>query len=54
MKTLTKVIVFALLAIAVGFGVHYVLREMGVLYVTCSGLITTGGAATPASEKLQP
>ena len=31
MKTLTKVIVFALLAIAVGFGVHYVLREMGVL-----------------------
>ena len=29
------------------------LREKGVLYVTCSGLITTGGAATPASEKLQ-
>lgn len=31
MKTLTKVIVFALLAVAVGFGVHFVLREMGVL-----------------------
>ena len=31
MKTLTKVIVGALIAIAVGFGVHYVLREMGVL-----------------------
>jgi len=31
MKTLTKVIVFALLAIAVGFGVHYVLRQMGIL-----------------------
>ncbi len=31
MRTLTKVIVGTLLAIAVGFGVHYVLREMGVL-----------------------
>ena len=31
MKTLTKVIVGALIAIAVGFGVHYILREMGVL-----------------------
>ena len=31
MKKLTKVIVGALIAIAVGFGVHYVLREMGVL-----------------------
>ena len=31
MKTLTKVIVCALLAIAVGFGVHYVLRQMGIL-----------------------
>ena len=29
------------------------LREKGVIYVTCSGLITTGGAATPASEALQ-
>ena len=31
MKTLTKVIVGALIAIAVGFGVHYILQEMGVL-----------------------
>lgn len=31
MKTLAKVILGALLAIAVGIGVHYVLREMGVL-----------------------
>ena len=29
------------------------LREKGVIYVTCSGLITTGNAATPASEQLQ-
>ena len=33
MKTLTKVIVGTLLAIAVGFGVHFVLREWGVLLV---------------------
>ena len=31
MKTLTKVIVGTLLAIAVGFGVQYVLHEMGIL-----------------------
>ena len=31
MKTLTKVIVGALIAIAVGFGVFYILREMGIL-----------------------
>ena len=29
------------------------LHEKGVLYVTCSGLITTGNAAGEASEKLQ-
>ncbi len=29
------------------------LHEKGVLYVTCSGLITTGNAATEASERLQ-
>ena len=29
------------------------LHKKGVLYVTCSGLITTGGAATAASEALQ-
>lgn len=29
------------------------LHEKGVLYVTCSGLITTGNAALPASESLQ-
>ncbi len=29
------------------------LRELGVIYVTCSGLITTGSAAQPASEALQ-
>lgn len=29
------------------------LHEKGVLYVTCSGLITTGNAATAASENLQ-
>jgi len=29
------------------------LHEMGVYYVTCSGLITTGNAALEASEKLQ-
>ena len=29
------------------------LHEKGVLYVTCSGLITTGNAATAASEDLQ-
>ena len=29
------------------------LHEKGVRYVTCSGLITTGNAATDASEKLQ-
>ena len=29
------------------------LREKGVRYVTCSGLITTGKAAGPASESLQ-
>lgn len=29
------------------------LHEKGVLYVTCSGLITTGNAATSASEALQ-
>ena len=29
------------------------LREKGVRYVTCSGLITTGNAATAASEALQ-
>ena len=29
------------------------LRDKGVRYVTCSGLITTGNAATPASESLQ-
>ena len=29
------------------------LHELGVIYVTCSGLITTGNAATSASEKLQ-
>ena len=29
------------------------LHELGVIYVTCSGLITTGGAAQPASEALQ-
>ena len=28
-------------------------HELGVIYVTCSGLITTGGAAQPASEALQ-
>ncbi|MCR5178809.1 MAG: radical SAM protein [Lachnospiraceae bacterium] len=28
------------------------LHEKGVLYVTCSGLITTGNATTPESEKL--
>jgi len=29
------------------------LHELGVIYVTCSGLITTGNAATEASERLQ-
>ena len=29
------------------------LHELGVLYVTCSGLITTGNAETEASERLQ-
>ena len=29
------------------------LHELGVTYVTCSGLITTGNAATPSSEELQ-
>ena len=29
------------------------LREKGVTYVTCSGLITTGNALTPESEQLQ-
>lgn len=29
------------------------LHELGVLYVTCSGLITTGNAATSSSEELQ-
>ena len=29
------------------------LRDKGVVYVTCSGLIMTGNATTPASEKLQ-
>lgn len=29
------------------------LRSKGVTYVTCSGLITTGNAATPESERLQ-
>ena len=29
------------------------LHELGVIYVTCSGLITTGNAATEASENLQ-
>ena len=29
------------------------LHELGVIYVTCSGLITTGGAAQPESEALQ-
>ena len=29
------------------------LKERGVIYVTCSGLITTGNAATPASEAMQ-
>ena len=29
------------------------LNELGVIYVTCSGLITTGSAAQPASEALQ-
>ncbi len=29
------------------------LHELGVIYVTCSGLITTGNAAEPASESLQ-
>ena len=29
------------------------LHRLGVIYVTCSGLITTGSAATPASEALQ-
>ena len=29
------------------------LKDKGVRYVTCSGLITTGNAATPASESLQ-
>ncbi|MGX8686378.1 MAG: radical SAM/SPASM domain-containing protein, partial [bacterium] len=29
------------------------LHELGVIYVTCSGLITTGNAALSASEKLQ-
>ncbi len=29
------------------------LHEMGVIYVTCSGLITTGSAAGPESEALQ-
>ncbi len=29
------------------------LHELGVIYVTCSGLITTGNAAGPASEALQ-
>lgn len=29
------------------------LHEMGVIYVTCSGLITTGSAQTEASESLQ-
>ena len=29
------------------------LHRLGVVYVTCSGLITTGSAATPASEALQ-
>ena len=29
------------------------LHELGVIYVTCSGLITTGSAAEPASESLQ-
>lgn len=29
------------------------LHRLGVIYVTCSGLITTGSAVTPASEALQ-
>ena len=29
------------------------LHDMGVIYVTCSGLITTGSATGPASESLQ-
>ncbi|MBO4373797.1 MAG: radical SAM protein [Lachnospiraceae bacterium] len=29
------------------------LHELGVMYVTCSGLITTGNAALPGSESLQ-
>lgn len=29
------------------------LKEKGIIYVTCSGLITTGNAATEASESLQ-
>ena len=29
------------------------LRSLGVTYVTCSGLITTGNATKPASERLQ-
>ena len=29
------------------------LHELGVIYVTCSGLITTGSAAEPVSESLQ-
>ena len=29
------------------------LHELGVIYVTCSGLITTGSAAQPESESLQ-
>ena len=29
------------------------LHELGVIYVTCSGLITTGSAAQPTSESLQ-
>ena len=29
------------------------LHELGVTYVTCSGLITTGNAALPESENLQ-
>ena len=31
MKTLTKVILCAVLAVVVGFGIHYVLHEMGTL-----------------------
>ena len=31
MKTLTKVILIGILAIAIGFGIHYILSEMGTL-----------------------